>query len=112
MGLLTSFPTFVPELKNDKIPNFLCPVSSVCVGGGGRVKGGGLLTSFAIFVPDFENEKNLSNFLCQVVRGLTYFLTFVSEFKNDKIQNSLHPVEGGLHLVMRGDNLQWRLVSN
>ena len=30
-GLLTYFPTFVPELKNDKILNFLC-----LVWGGGK----------------------------------------------------------------------------
>ena len=55
------------------------------------MRGGGLLTFFATFVPELKNEKNL-NF--SMSSGERVDLTFASELKNDKIQNSLPSVGG------------------
>ena len=44
-GLLTNFPTFVPEFRNHKMPK-----SDMSIGGRG-------LTYFPTFVPEFKNDR-------------------------------------------------------
>ena len=84
-GGLTYFTSFVPKLKNDKIPYLY-----VC----GERKWG-LVTYFATFVPEFKKDKIPK---CHVSSGwgvlLIYCSTFLPEFNNDKIPNSLCPSEG------------------
>ena len=68
---LIYFPTFLPKLKNDKIPNSLCP---------------GGFTYFSTFIPQFQNDKIL-NSLGQWRKGEGVVVNFPQQllFQSSKI---------------------------
>ena len=110
--VLTCFPTFVAEFKNDKTPNSFGQLGR---GVGVVLAASRMLTYFLTFVAEFKITKFipfvwgwkgggvmtddlLSNLVAEFKNGkipnsfcwgLTYFPTFVAEFKSDKITNLL-----------------------
>ena len=100
LGVLTYFPTFAPEFKNEKNPQI------PCVWWEWRW---GMLTYFPTFVPEYK----IPNSLCLVGGGVYIYLpTFGSQFKNDKMSKSHISKNGGGGGggTLRPCYLLWRLL--